>query len=49
MPTFTLHGAAVEWTPDAPDRLSSLWPAELECPNDYRCLLEPDAAECRAR
>jgi hypothetical protein len=49
MPTFTLHGAAVEWTPEAPDRLRSLWPAELKCPDDYRCLLEPGSAECRAR
>jgi hypothetical protein len=46
MPTFTLHGAAVEWTPDA-QRLRSLWPEGLECPEAYVCLLEPDADECR--
>jgi hypothetical protein len=49
MPTFTLHGAAVEWTPEAPDRLRSLWPAELDCPDDYRCLLEPTSVECTTR
>jgi hypothetical protein len=49
MPTFTLQGAAVEWTPDAPERLRSLWPAELECPKDYRCLLDPRAPDCAAR
>jgi hypothetical protein len=46
MPTFTLHGAAVEWTPDS-DRLRSLWPDDLECPEAYVCLLEPEAEECR--
>jgi hypothetical protein len=46
MPTFTLHGAAVEWTPDAA-QLRSLWPDDLECPQAYTCLLEPDAPECR--
>jgi hypothetical protein len=47
MPTFTLHGAAVEWTPDDAPRLRSLWPDGLECPEAYVCLLEPEAAECR--
>jgi hypothetical protein len=46
MPTFTLHGAAVEWTPDQ-ERLRSLWPEDLECPEAYTCVLEPDAEECR--
>jgi hypothetical protein len=57
MPTFTLHGAAVEWTPDSDTepadprgqgRLRSLWPEGLECPEAYVCLLEPEASECRA-
>lgn len=47
VPTFTLHGAAVEWTPDA-ERLRSLWPDGLQCPEAYVCLLEPEAEECRA-
>lgn len=45
MPTFTLHGAAVEWTPGA-EQLRSLWLEGLECPRAYVCLLEPEAAEC---
>lgn len=45
MPTFTLHGAAVEWTPGT-ERLRSLWPDDLECPQAYTCLLEPGAEEC---
>ena len=45
MPTFTLHGAAVEWTPTS-SRLRSLWPDDLECPEAYVCLLEPQAEEC---
>jgi hypothetical protein len=46
MPTFTLHGASVEWSATAPESLRSLWPPDLECPDAYRCLLEPDAPAC---
>ena len=39
VPTFTLHGAAVEWRPDG--RLPrSLLPDELDCPDGYRALLD---------
>jgi hypothetical protein len=34
VPTFTLHGAAVEWTADDPDALRSLWPEDLTCRGD---------------
>jgi hypothetical protein len=45
MPTFTLHGASVEWTPT--ERvLRSLWPESLSCPNAYQCVLEPEAPGC---
>jgi hypothetical protein len=37
MPTFTLHGAAVEWRPDGSMR--SLYPDELSCPTVYQDLL----------
>jgi hypothetical protein len=33
MPTFTLHGAAVEWRPDEPTP-RSLLPADLTCPSE---------------
>jgi hypothetical protein len=47
MPTFTLQGAAVEWT--ARDKqMRSLWPAGLECPSAYVCLLEPEIEQCRS-
>jgi hypothetical protein len=46
MPTFTIHGASVEWDPSKPGELRSLWPEELRCPDAYRCLLEPEAAAC---
>lgn len=39
VPTFTLHGASAEWT-KVDDRLRSLWPEDLRCPDDYRGLLE---------
>lgn len=39
MPTFTLHGASVEWTP-SDGLMRPLWPDELDCPEDYVCLLE---------
>jgi hypothetical protein len=45
LPTFTMHGAAVEWTPDQRE-LRSLWPEELECPQAYVCLVDPSAREC---
>jgi hypothetical protein len=40
MPTFTLHGASVEWSPAEPGKLRSLWPQELRCPDAYRSLLD---------
>lgn len=45
MPTFTLHGASVEWT-RTEQTLRSLWPASLSCPDDYRCLLDPHDVGC---
>jgi len=45
VPTFTLHGAAVEWRPDEPE-LRSLWPEDLKCPDAYLCLLDPSSADC---
>jgi hypothetical protein len=45
VPTFTLHGASVEWRPDEPE-LRSLWPDDLQCPQAYLCLLDPEAPEC---
>ena len=45
VPTFTLYGAAYEWTPDK-TVLKPLWPDDLSCPESYRCLLQPDAPEC---
>ena len=45
VPTFTLHGASVEWTKDEPE-LRSLWPDELQCPQAYVCLLDPQAPLC---
>jgi hypothetical protein len=48
VPTFTLHGASVEWIPGRPNELRSLWPDDLKCPEAYRCLLE-DSATCAAR
>jgi hypothetical protein len=45
VPTFTLHGASVEWRPDEP-ALRSLWPEDLQCPEAYRCLLDPEAPDC---
>jgi len=42
MPTFTLHGASVDYSPRT--RTSQpLWPEELRCPDSYRCLLEPES------
>jgi hypothetical protein len=46
MPTFTLHGTAVEWRPREGD-LTPLWPEALQCPQSYRCLLDPKSAECQ--
>jgi hypothetical protein len=43
MPTFTLHGTAVEWRPNESE-LVPLWPETLLCPQSYRCLLEPESA-----
>jgi hypothetical protein len=43
--TFTIHGAAVEWTPERRE-LRSLWPDDLECPQAYLCLLDRHASEC---
>jgi hypothetical protein len=45
LPTFTVHGAAVEWAPGRPE-LRSLWPEQLECPQAYVCLLDPSARDC---
>lgn len=45
VPTFTLHGASVEWRPDEPE-LRSLWPGDLQCPQAYLCLLDPQAPDC---
>jgi hypothetical protein len=45
MPTFTLHGTAVEWHP-RDNELTPLWPENLSCPQSYRCLLEPESAGC---
>jgi Cytochrome c554 and c-prime len=45
MPTFTLHGTAVEWHPRESE-LTPLWPETLLCPQSYRCLLEPQSAGC---
>jgi hypothetical protein len=45
VPTFTLHGAAVEWTPEQP-KLRPLWPDALKCPQAYVCLLDPRAPTC---
>jgi hypothetical protein len=42
MPTFTLHGAAIDWFPLDDSRVA-LWPDDLRCPDAYRCLLEPDS------
>jgi hypothetical protein len=41
LPTFTLHGASVEYRP-ADGNETSLLPDELDCPDSYRCLLDPD-------
>jgi hypothetical protein len=41
LPTFTLHGASVEYRP-ADGSETSLLPDELDCPDSYRCLLDPD-------
>jgi len=46
VPTFTLHGAAVEWSPEQLE-LRPLWPDELECPEAYVCLLDPQARGCK--
>lgn len=46
MPTFTLHGASAEWDPKKPAELRSLWPADLRCPDAYRCLLDPGSGAC---
>jgi len=40
-PTFTLHGAAVEYRPKT-RTTQPLWPDDLNCPDSYRCLLDPD-------
>ena len=45
VPTFTLHGAAVEWTPEQ-SALRSLWPEDLRCPDAHVCLLDPGADGC---
>ncbi len=44
-PTFTLHGAAVEWWA-SDGMIRSLWPESLTCPDDYRCLLQTDDESC---
>jgi hypothetical protein len=41
-PTFTLHGAAIEYDPKT-NTSTPLWPPDLNCPEYYRCLIEPDA------
>jgi hypothetical protein len=41
LPTFTLHGAAAEYRPED-GSVVSLVPDDLDCPDSYRCLLEPD-------
>lgn len=48
MPTFTLHGASVEWRPGE-RALRSLWPATLSCPNAYLCAFDPDAQVCTSQ
>lgn len=45
MPTFTLHGASVEWRP-SDNSLRSLWPADVHCPDDYACVYDPTAPGC---
>jgi Cytochrome c554 and c-prime len=40
-PTFTQHGAAVEYRPKT-RTTTPLWPEELICPDSYRCLLDPE-------
>jgi hypothetical protein len=46
MPTFTLHGTALEWRPHEGDP-TPLWPEALLCPQSYRCLLDPKSKECK--
>ena len=45
MPTFTIHGAAVEWRP-SDNVMRSLWPADLRCPEDYVCTYDPSHPSC---
>ncbi len=45
-PTFTLHGAHVEWSP-LDGSMLSLWPESLTCPDDYRCLINQEGDACR--
>jgi hypothetical protein len=45
VPTFTLHGTAVEWRPYDSEP-TPLWPEALQCPKSYRCLLEPETPGC---
>jgi hypothetical protein len=42
LPTFTLHGASVEYRPED-GSVVQLLPDELDCPGSYRCLLEPES------
>jgi Cytochrome c554 and c-prime len=44
VPTFTLHGASVEYWPED-GSVVSLLPDELDCPDSYRCLLAADGCE----
>jgi hypothetical protein len=47
MPTFTLHGTAIEWRrEDGFTPLTSPKPSPLSCPDDYLCLLDPSADVC---
>ena len=39
--TFTLHGAAVDYDPKT-HTTTLQWPSDLQCPESYRCLLEPE-------
>jgi hypothetical protein len=43
MPTFTMHGASGEWTPDGDFQRAEL---PLDCPDAYTCLLDHRAADC---
>ncbi len=47
VPTFTLHGTAVEWRRE--NGLSQTivpQPVPIDCPKDYQCLLNPESPQC---